>query len=129
MGQSPRVPGGEDAERSIRRVPSRPSLSVPSHPSTPPPASPGGHVLGSSSTMFSYIKPMKTGDEHATGHPHPHSRPATPNLHVSAGGMAPTQDADELGHRTGVSLGDQRQRGGVTGFPAPSGRPLVHVRP
>lgn len=128
-GQSPRVREGEDAERSIHKVPSRPSLSVSSRPSTPPPASPGGHGLGSSSTMFSYIKPMKTGDEHATGHPHLHSRPTTPNLHVSAGGLTPTQYADELGHRTGVGLVDQRQRGGVTGLPAPSGGPLVHVRP
>ena len=128
-GQSPRVPEAENSERSIHKAPSLPSLSVPSLPSTPPPASPGGHGLGSSSTMFSYIKPMKTGDDHATGHPHTHSRPTTPNLHLSAGGLTPTQDADELGHLTGVGLSGQRQRDGVTGFPAPSGRPLVHVRP
>lgn len=126
-GQSTRVPGAEHTERSIHKAPSLPSLSVPSRPSTPPPASPGGHGIGSSSTMFSYVKPMKTGDDHATGHPHPHSRPTTPK-HVSAGGMASAQDADELGHRTRVGLNGQRQRDGVTGFPAPSGRPLVHVR-
>lgn len=128
-GQAPRVPGAEDTERSIQKAPSLPSLSVPSRPSTPPPASPGGHGLGSSSTMFSYIKPMKTGDDQPSSHPHPHSRPTTPNLHVSASGLTPTQDAEELGHLTGVGLGGQRQRDGVTGFPAPSGRPLVHVRP
>ena len=72
---------------------------------------------------------MKTGDDHTTGHPHTHSRPTTPNLHLSAGGVTPTQDADELGHLAGVGLSGQRQRDGVTGFPAPSGRPLVHVRP
>lgn len=127
-GQSTRVPGAEHTERSIHKAPSLPSLSTPSRPSTPPPASPGGHGIGSSSTMFSYIKPTKTGDDHATGHPHPHSRPTTPK-HVSASGMASAQDADELGHRTGVDLNGQRQRDGVTGFPAPSGRPLVHVRP
>ena len=126
-GQSTRVPGAEHAERSIHKAPSLPALSVSSRPSTPPSASPGGHGIGSSSTMFSYIKPMKTGDEHATGHPHPHSRPTTPK-HVSTGGMASAQDADELGHRTGVGLNGQRQRDGVTGFPAPLGRPLVHVR-
>lgn len=125
-GQSQRVPGSEDTERSIQKAPSLPSLSVPSRPSTTPRASPGGHGLGSSSTMFSYIKPMKTGDDHATSHPHPHSRPTTPN--VSASGP-PMQDADELGHLTGVGLGGQRQRDGVTEFPASSGRPLVHVRP
>lgn len=124
-GQSTRVPGAEHIERSIHKVPSQPSLSA-SRPSTPPPASPGGHGIGSSSTLFSYIKPMKTGDDHATGHPH--SRPTTPK-HVSADGIASTQDVDELGHRTWVGLNGQRQRDGVTGFPAPSGRPLVHVRP
>ncbi|KAF8502309.1 hypothetical protein F5888DRAFT_1186696 [Russula emetica] len=127
-GQSTRVPGAEHTERSIYKAPSLPSLSTPSRPSTPPPASPGGHGIGSSSTMFSYVKPMKTGDDHATGHSHPHSRPTTPK-HVSAGGVASAPDADELGHRTGVGLNGQRQRDGVTGFPAPSGRPLVHVRP
>lgn len=126
-GQSTRVPGAEHTERSIHKAPSLPSCSTPSRPSTPPPASPGGHGIGSSSTMFSYIKPMKTGDDHAAGHPHPHSRPTTPKQ-VSASGMASAQDADELGHRTGVGLIGQRQRDGVTGFPAPSGRPLVHVR-
>lgn len=123
-GQSTRVPGAEYTERSIHKAPSLPSLSAHSRPSTPPPASPGGHGIGSSSTMFSYIKPTKTGDDHATGHPPPHSRPTTPK-HVSAGGMASAQDADELGHRTGVGLSGQRD--GVTGFPAPSGRPLVHL--
>ena len=43
-------------------------LSVPSRPSTPPPASPGGRGIGPSSTLFSYIKPGKTGDEQVTGH-------------------------------------------------------------
>lgn len=127
-GQCPRAPEAENAERSIHKVPSQPSLS-PSHPSTPPPASPGGHGLGSSSTMFSYIKPMKTGDDHATGHPHTHSLPTTPNLHVPVSDLTPTQDSDKLGHLTGVGLSGQRQRDSVTGFPAPSGRPLVHVRP
>jgi hypothetical protein len=127
--QPPRVPEAENAERSIHKVPSLPSLPVPSHPSTPPPASPGGHGLGSSSTMFSYIKPMKTGDDHATGHPHTHSRPTTPNLRVPVSDLTPTQDSDELGHLTGVGLSSQKQRDSVTGFPAPSGRPLVHVRP
>ncbi len=128
VGQSTQMPEGDHAERSIHKAPSLPSISVPSRPSTPPPASPGGHGIGSSSTLFSYIKPMKTGDDRATDRPHPHSRPTTPK-HVSAGGMVSTRDADELGHRTGVGLNGQRQRDGVTGFPAPSGRPLVHVRP
>ena len=79
--------------------------------------------------MFSYIKPVKTGDDPATGPSLPHSRPTTPHSRASAGGLKLTQAVDELGHRTGVSSGGQRQRNGVAGFPAPSGRPLVHVRP
>ena len=127
MGQSPQVPPPEQTEHLPRRAPSR--LSTPSRPSTPPPASPGGHGLGSSSTMFSYIKPTKTGDDPATGPSLPHSLPTTPHSRASASGIKLTQDVDELGHRTGVSSGGQWQRNGVAGFPTPSGRPLVHVRP
>jgi hypothetical protein len=115
--------------RHVRKAPSLPSLSTPSRPSTPARASPGGHGLGSSSTMFSYIKPMKTGDDPTTGPSNPHARPTTPHSHSSAVGLTPTQDADELGHRTGESSGEHGWRNGVAGFPAPSGRPLVHVRP
>ena len=125
---SSQVLGPENTERSTRKAHSQPSLSTPSRSSTPPPASPGGHGLGSSSTMFSYIKPIKTGDDPATGHSRPHSRPTTPHPHVSASGLTSTQDVDELGHRTVVSSVSQ-QRNGLVGFPAPSGRPLVHVRP
>jgi hypothetical protein len=129
-GQSSRVPLPEQTEHPPCKAPSPlPSLSAPSRPSTPPPASPGGHGLGSSSTMFSYIKPVKTGDDPSTGTPLPYSRPTTPHSRASAGGRKLTQDVDELGHRTGVSSGGQRQRNGVAGFPAPSGGPLVHVRP
>jgi len=128
-GQSPQVPHPEQTEHLPRKAPSRSSLSTPSRPSTPPPASPGGHGLGSSSTMFSYIKPTKTGDDPATGPSLPHPRPTTPHSRASASGIKLTQDVDELGHRTGVGSGGQRQRNGVAGFPTPSGRPLVHVRP
>jgi hypothetical protein len=128
-GKSPLTPGPEQTENPPRKAPSLPSLSTPSRPNTPPPASPGGHGLGSSSTMFSYIKPMKTGDDPATGPSLPHSRPTTPHSRASAGGLESTQDVDELGHRMGVSSGGRRQRNGVAGFPVPSGRPLVHVRP
>jgi len=126
-GQSERVLGSGHTDPSIRNTPSLPSLSTPSCPSTPPPASPGGHGLGSSSTMFSYIKPMKTGDDPATARPH--SRPTTPHLRTSERDLTSTQDVDELGHRTGVSAGGQGQRRGVAGITPPSGRPLVHVRP
>jgi hypothetical protein len=127
-GQSPRVLAPEQIEHPPRKAPSLPSLSTPSQRTTPP-ASPGGHGLGSSSTMFSYIKPMKTGDDPAAGPSLPHSRPTTPHSRASAGGLKSTQNVDELGHRAGVNSGGQRQRNGVGGFPPPSGRPLVHVRP
>jgi hypothetical protein len=128
-----RQPTGQPSKvlepQRVRKAPSLPSLSTPSRPSTPPPASPGGHGLGSSSTMFSYIKPTKTGDDPATGPSRPHARPTTPRSRSSAAGLASTQDVDELGHRTGMSSGGHGGRNGVAGFPAPSGRPLVHVRP
>ena len=128
-GQSSKAVVVED----LRKAPSLPSLTTPSRPSTPSRASPGGHGLGSSSTMFSYIKPTKTGDDPATGPSHPHARPATPHSHShshsSAADLTSTEHADELGHRTGVSSGGHRGRNGAAGVPAPSGRPLVHVRP
>jgi hypothetical protein len=126
--QSSRVLESQHTGRSVPKAPSLPSLSTPSRPSTPPPSSPGGHGIGSSSTMFSYIKPTKTGDDPAAGLPKPHSRPATPHSHSSTG-QTSTQDVDELGHRTGMGSGGHGRRDGEVGFPAPSGRPLVHVRP
>jgi hypothetical protein len=127
--QSSKVLESQHTGRSVRKAPSVPSLSTPSRPSTPPPSSPGGHGIGSSSTMFSYIKPTKTGDDPATDLSKPHSRPATPHSHSSSTSLTSTQDVDELGHRTGVGSGGHGQRNGGVGFPAPSGRPLVHVRP
>ena len=115
--------------RSVRRAPSLPSLSTPSQPSTPPPSSPGGHGIGSSSTMFSYIKPTKTGDDPATNLSKPHSRPATPHSQSPSTGLTYTQDVDELGHRARVGSGGHGRHNGEAGFPAPSSRPLVHVRP
>jgi hypothetical protein len=128
-GQTPLMPGHEQIEHPPRKTPSLPSLSTPSRPNTPSLASPGGHGLGSSSTMFSYIKPTKTGDDPATSPSLPHSRPTTPHSRPSARGLETTQDVDELGHHTIVSSGGRRQRNGVAGFAVPSGRPLVHVRP
>ena len=129
-GEQPsRVLESQHTGRSVRKAPSLHSLSTPSRPSTPPPSSPGGHGIGSSSTMFSYIKPTKTGDDPATGLSKPSSRPATPHSHSSPTGPTTTQDVDELSHRTGVGSGGHGRRNGGAGFLAPSGRPLVHVRP
>ena len=126
--QSSRGLESQHTGRSVHKAPSLPSLSTPSWPPTPPPSSPGGHGIGSSSTMFSYIRPTKTGDDLASGLSKPHSRPSTPHSHSSTGQRS-TQDVDELGHRTGVGSGGHGQRSGGVGFPAPSGTPLVHVRP
>ncbi|KAH8990623.1 hypothetical protein EDB92DRAFT_1864927 [Lactarius akahatsu] len=125
--QSSKVLEVQHTGRSVRKAPSLPSLSTPSRPSTPPPSSPGGHGIGSSSTMFSYIKPTKTGDDPAIGLSKPHSRPATPHSHLPTTDLASTQGVDELGHRTGVGSGGNGWRNGGVGFPVPSGRPLVHL--
>ncbi|KAH9061391.1 hypothetical protein EDB87DRAFT_1611575 [Lactarius vividus] len=125
--QSSKVLEGQHTGHSVRKAPSLPSLSTPSRPSTPPPSSPGGHGIGSSSTMFSYIKPTKTGDDPATGLSKPHSRPAIPRSHSPSTELASIQGVDELGHHTGVGSGGNGRRNGGAGFPVPSGRPLVHL--
>ncbi|KAH9176448.1 hypothetical protein EDB89DRAFT_1941539 [Lactarius sanguifluus] len=125
--QSSKLLEAQHTGRSVRKAPSLPSLSTSSRPSTPPPSSPGGHGIGSSSTMFSYIKPTKTGDDPAIGLSKPHSRPVTPHSHLPSTDLASTQGVDELGHRTGVGSGGNGRRNGGAGFPVPSGRPLVHL--
>ena len=127
--QFSRVLESQHTGRSVRKAPSLPSLPTPSRQSTPPPSSPGGHGIGSSSTLFSYIRPTKTGDDPAIGMSKPHSRPATPVTHSSSTGLASSQNVDELGHCTGVGFGRHGKQDGGAGFPAPLGRPLVHVRP
>ncbi|TFY70991.1 hypothetical protein EVG20_g2016 [Dentipellis fragilis] len=71
-----------------------------------------GPALGSSSTLISYVKPMKTGDDPVTSAPPVRSRPNTPAPQV-----------DELGIR--------ESRGKEAHFsyelPSPSGKPLSHL--
>ncbi|KZT27958.1 hypothetical protein NEOLEDRAFT_1129845 [Neolentinus lepideus HHB14362 ss-1] len=86
--------------RSLRSAPSMPNISAKA-------AKDDGPGLGSSNTMISYIKPVKTGDAPPT------SRPVS----------APPHDIDEKGvrvksHRTGGSVA-------VAGTPS-SGKPLSH---
>lgn len=88
--------------------------------------------IGSSNTLISYIKPMKTGDEPETDAP---PRSKTPTTKTPARPKTPQGDADELGLRKKRSAGALRGRVSmpVTLAPAaamalPSGTPLSHVR-
>ncbi|KAI0266864.1 hypothetical protein BC834DRAFT_873918 [Gloeopeniophorella convolvens] len=127
-GQPAKALEAQHTGRSVRKAPSVASLSTPSRPSAPTPSSPGGHGIGSSSTMFSYIKPMKTGDDPATGQSNSQSRSTTPHPHASSAiGPTSTRDVDELGHRTGVSTSGHGRRSGAAAFPVPMGKPLVHL--
>ncbi|KAI0051805.1 hypothetical protein FA95DRAFT_1675587 [Auriscalpium vulgare] len=97
--------------KSVRKVASHKSLSVvdTSVKGAANPPSPGGRGMGSSSTMISYIKPVKTGDDPATAHSH--SRPVTP--------AAAAHSDYELGLRSSA---------GRSSFEAaaPAGKPLSH---
>lgn len=108
--------------------------------------------VGSSNTMVSYIKPMKTGDSPLTEAPAeaptPASRPKTPVKSVKfadpsapvARAKTPVGEVDELGVRKKSSVGKLKQDVGKpviqpsprsiikqTSSPA-SGQPLSHVR-
>jgi hypothetical protein len=78
----------------------------------PPEGTPG---LGSASTLISYVKTTKTGDD------------PTPSL-----APEPSADVDELGVRTSNvgAMHERSARKPVTAseLPAPSGKPLSHVR-
>jgi hypothetical protein len=92
---------------SLRKKSSASSLVAPAPDAADArPPSPGGRPMGSSSTMFSYIKPMKTGDDASS---QSHFRPATPAAKA----------------RSDVGTGTGSMRGELP----PSGKPLSHVRP
>lgn len=87
--------------------------------------------LGSSNTLISYIKPMKTGDDPVVASPPRPKTPAMPPL------MPKTLQADagELGLRTRRSNGAVRGRASgpstptpATSMPLTAGIPLSHVR-
>ena len=96
-----------------------------------PPATPNGHVpgVGSSNTLVSYVKPMKTGD----------SEPPSP---VRSKTPTAAEGADELGIRKRKSSGKLKEKSvsfaaspprskaksAVDVLPSPS-KPLSHVRP
>ncbi|KAA1472849.1 hypothetical protein DENSPDRAFT_778865 [Dentipellis sp. KUC8613] len=71
-----------------------------------------GSPLGSSSTLISYVKPVKTGDDPATSAPLIHSRPVTPAPQV-----------DELGIRESRV----KEAHFSSELPSPSKKPLSHL--
>lgn len=135
----------EHTGRSLKSKSSLPSLrqSPPADKAPPPrPASTRSEVdsssphvaqkrgLGSSTTMISYIKPLKTGDNPSTGAP-----PSRPSSRASRSRPA-TPEVDEMGNRVrsrAKSVSGAEKEGGQdrhVGSPsgATDGRPLSHVR-
>lgn len=106
------------------------------------------HGVGSSNTLVSYIKPVKTGDSPPTETSTPISRPKTPVKSVKfadppapvARAKTPVRDVDELGVRKKPSVGKLKQDVGKSVIlPSPrsiikessspvGGQPLSHVR-
>jgi len=119
----------------LSKSPSKGILVTPKEKEKPlsptPPATSNGHVpgVGSSNTLVSYIKPMKTGD----------SEPPSP---VRSKTSTVTDGADELGVRKRKSSGKLKEKSVsfaaspprskaksvVDVLPSP-GKPLSHVRP
>ncbi|KAI0320894.1 hypothetical protein OF83DRAFT_1168897 [Amylostereum chailletii] len=137
----------EPTGRSLRKAPSVPALSAMHTGSThvssaksvtteSSSSSSKRRSLGSSSTMISYIKPMKTGDDPAPtsstsysrpGTPSAHSRPATPSSHSRP--VTPSSsrhDTDGYGLRANGAR--NRGDGGTRPSELPlSGKPLSHL--
>ena len=133
-------------ERSLKSRTSLPSIAQAAAPdkiprptsakndvgSTSPPVS-QKRGLGSSTTMISYIKPLKTGDNPPTSAP-----PSRPSSRASRSRpTTPSPDVDEMGIRVrshsrprsvgGVGIdAEGRQAGPSTG--GVGGKPLSHVR-
>ena len=126
---------GPDTTPPLPKSPSKGILVTPKEKenrlSATPPATSNGHAsgVGSSNTLVSYIKPMKTGD----------SEPSSP---VRSKTPTATDGADELGIRKRKSSGKLREksvsfaaspprskaRSAVDALPSP-GKSLSHVRP
>ena len=126
---------GLDATPPLSKLPSKGILVAPREKEKPlsitPPATSSGHTagVGSSNTLVSYIKPMKTGD----------SEPPTP---VRSKTPTATDGADELGIRKRKSSGKLREKSvsfaaspprskaksAAVALPSP-GKSLSHVRP
>lgn len=131
----PSSPKPERAEFSNMTVRSRASLpSISQDRYSPPrksdeienPTPSQRRALGSSTTMVSYIKPIKTGDGPSVASP-----PSRPPSSASRG-RTTTPGVDELGVRVRSrtrSIGeDTEKRSGTPGSGA-GGKPLNHVRP
>ncbi|EIN11515.1 hypothetical protein PUNSTDRAFT_83145 [Punctularia strigosozonata HHB-11173 SS5] len=102
---------------------------TPARPNTTPPTTTTTTTTaknmspGSSNTLISYIKPMKTGDGGTPPRSKtPTSRPRTPVIHE------PEADADEFGVARGVRSGtvSGRSGSGSSALPVADSRPLSH---
>ena len=126
---------GSDATPPLSKSPSKGILVTPKKEEKPlsitPPATSNGHLpgVGSSNTLVSYVKPMKTGD----------SEPSTP---VRSKTPTVNDGADELGIRKRKSSGKLREKSvsfaaspprskakSVVGVLPSPGKSLSHVRP
>lgn len=132
----------DSLERGLRSVPSLPSLAHAATPDKVPRptsakneisgySSPGPQKrgLGSSTTMISYMKPLKTGDNPPTSAPP--SRPSSRASRTSRSRPA-SPDVDELGirvrSRSRSVAGDMEARPAGSPVPAAGGKSLSHVR-
>ncbi|KAI0062921.1 hypothetical protein BV25DRAFT_1939502 [Artomyces pyxidatus] len=122
---TPKAIEAQHTGKSVRKAPSIPALST----ANDPPPSPGGRGMGSSSTMISYIKPMKTGDDPI---PAP-VRSVTPGARPSSSAGAhsrpvtPTASDYELGMRGSNARRDSAARLSSEPPSSVGGRPLSHL--
>ncbi|ETW80802.1 hypothetical protein HETIRDRAFT_476500 [Heterobasidion irregulare TC 32-1] len=118
--------------RSLRTVPSNAALSTTATAAADASSPPSRDALGSSSTLISYIKPMKTGDDPATGtsHSRPHtpapapSRPQSRSTTPAPGARSRTEGGAVRGSQVGGAWGAAR---GPSELPAPTAKPLSHL--
>lgn len=85
--------------------------------------------LGSASTMISYIKPNKTGEQSRPTTPAPPKAAPLPNAEVDEMGMWGVSAARGANGSNGIRVGAPKPKK-ETRFELPqsSGRPLSHVR-
>lgn len=123
QGQDAPVVKTHDTGRSVRTA-----VSLPSIPKTPLkksdglPVQDGEEKLGSSSTMISYIKPVKTGDDPVV--------PDVDELGVKAGGVGPGTGGSGVNQGAVAGTPGKAKTPRVSApLPTSPGKPLSHVRP
>ena len=126
-GPDPTPPLSKSPSKGIVVAPKEKEKPLP----TTPPATLNGHVpgVGSSNTLVSYIKPMKTGDSE----PSTPVRPKTPTTTDGPGGSAirKQRSGGKLREKSvsfAASPPRSKTKSAVDALPSP-GKPLSHVRP